>query len=154
MAPFDSRLEVYGAYSGPRSFDLSDLGKDKDMSFVAAATVLGPPLINFVSGLFGRRSQSRQAEKARAIQQRQFRLMFADMQSAREEQMAREERQWEAMEQQREAQWMNTVDLQSPYHAASRAMLARTMQMYVPKYEPLYSTAEGVQRRRNPSATT
>lgn len=135
MAPFD---------------DQSDLGKDEDMGFVTAATVLGPPLIKFVSGLFGDRSQSQQAEKARAIQQRQWKLMFADMQSARAEQIAREERQWEAMQQQKEAQWMNAVDLQSPYRAASRAMLASTMQMNVPKYEPLYSTAKGVQRRRNP----
>tara|TARA_R110000787_G_scaffold119238_2_gene230190 strand:+ start:7 stop:393 length:387 start_codon:yes stop_codon:yes gene_type:complete len=116
------------------------------MDFVAAATVLGPPIMKFVSGLFGDRSQSQQAEKAREIQQRQWKSMFAHV----EKQMAIEERQWEAMEQQREAQWMNTVDLQSPYSAASRAMLASTMQMNVPKYEPLYSTAEGVQRRRNP----
>ena len=118
---------------------------------------LAPSIVDFVAGLWGGHSQSNQAAADRAQNERWREKIFNYTVEQQAAQMERDEearqeaiRQWEAQEQQIEAQWINTVDVQSPYHAASRAMLASTMQMDVPNYEPLYSTAEGVTPRRNP----
>lgn len=113
--------------------------------------------ISGIAQLFGIRSAGKQAEKARGEEARKFNILEADMQRARREQTARDEeareearQQWDATQAQKEAHWRNRVEAQSPYLAASRAMLGRTMQMDVPAYAPRYSAAEGVEREPDP----
>ena len=75
--------------------------------------------------------------------------MFAFQQAVREEDIARYQAAVEAEaaylaheEAKSRGSWESRVDARSPYRAASRAILGKTMGMDVPAYRPTYASGE------------
>ena len=102
-----------------------------------------------ISNLLGGRSQSRAAEESARESARQFDLEFEYMKQIEARNfamwLASQEAQGEylAFEEAKDrAEWESTADLQSPYRAASAAILGKTMGMDVPAYRPTYAAGE------------
>ena len=121
-----------------------------------AATIIAPLAYDAVASFFKNKSQSKQSEADRAQQNEQF-LKIINLQTAAHEEgirrfeltEERKEAQWDAIQSQHQAGWLNTTELQAPYRAASRAILGRTMQMNVPAYDPRYSMEDSRPRRKH-----
>lgn len=132
------------------SFD-SEFGASRPSSpggepMIATAAAIGIPLAyNAIAGYLSQRSQGRQRDLSREEWNKQWEADQARLDAMHEESIRqweltewRKEAQWDAMQSQHEADWINTTELKAPYRAASRAILGYVMPgLNVPDYNPI-----------------
>ena len=148
--PFQPR--PLSSYSSPYTYTNYDFVGPPEPgggNMVAGLAAAAPIIAQGIGSLFGLWGQSRQDDANRRQmeqQQRQWDEMFAFQQAVRAEDMARYQAAMEAQaaylaheEAKSHGQWASRADARAPYHAASRAILGKTMGMDVPAYRPRYT---------------
>ena len=148
--PFQPR--PLSSYSSPYTYTNDDFVGPPEPGGESMFATAVPLIAQGLGGLFGWFGGKRQDEADRRQmeqQQRQFDQMFAFQQAVREEDIARYQAAVEAEaahlaheEAKSRGSWESRVDAQSPYRAASRAILGKTMGMDVPAYRPTYASGE------------
>ena len=118
-------------------------------SMFATAVPLIAQGIGGLFGWFGGKRQDAAQRRQQAQRDRQWDEMFAFQKAVRLEDQARYQAAVEAQsaylaheEAKSHGQWASRVDARSPYRAASRAILGKTMGMDVPAYRPRYAMGD------------